>query len=70
MSTTNEEKQKLLTALEKAIFSGHSRVKNGDKEIEYKSLEEMIRARDTLKKELGIVSKQSGRILPTFSKGL
>lgn len=67
---TKQEKQDLLDKLERAIYSGHMKVKNGDKEIQYASLSDMMRARDALKMELGLAPKSSRRIFATHSKGL
>lgn len=67
---SNEEKQALLSNLEKALFSGHLKVKNGDKEIQYNSTSEMIKVRDILRVELGLVSKGSRRKFASHSKGL
>lgn len=41
-----------LDALEKAIKNGRIRVKYGDKEVTYRSLDEMMRIRDIMKGEL------------------
>lgn len=59
-----------LDNLEKAIASGARKVKQGDKEIEYNSLSEMLRARDLIRKALGLVTDKSTRIFTKFSKGL
>ena len=50
-----------LTALEHAIAEGAKRVKYSDKEIEYRSLEEMLKIRDLMKKELGLNKCSSSR---------
>lgn len=58
-----------LDTLEAAIFSGTKRVEysNGNK-VEYQSLSDMLRARDLLKKELGLRSGRFTRIKAEFSK--
>ena len=43
-----------LTALECAIAEGALRVKYSDKEIEYRSLNEMMKIRDIMKRALGL----------------
>jgi hypothetical protein len=57
-----------LEKLEKAIKSGVRRVKFADREVEYHSLADMIKARDLLRRELG---KTGGRTfeLAVFDKG-
>lgn len=67
---TTEEKKSLLEKLEAAIYSGHLKVKNGDKEINYRSMSEMLQARNLLRADLGITAKSSKRIVMTVSKGL
>ena len=58
-----------LVALEKAIAQGTRRVKYTDKEIEYRSLREMLATRDVMRRELGITGS-SARLLAEFDKGL
>lgn len=62
--------QEQLTALEAAVAQGTLRVRYGDKEVEYRSLAEMLRVIDMMRKELGIVKNDSGRKYASFSKGL
>lgn len=59
-----------LDALEIAIKSGNSKVKYQDREVTYRSLEEMMLIRDLIRKELGQVSSQIKVIKTQFSKGL
>lgn len=61
--------QEQLDALTEAISQGAVKVKYSDKEVEYRSLEEMMKIRDMMKQELGQV-KGSGRTLVEWSKGL
>lgn len=58
-----------LDAIEAAIKSGVQRVKYDNKEIEYRSMDEMMRVRDAIRKTLGQTAA-SPRILANFSKGL
>lgn len=59
-----------LSQLDTAIANGSLTVKYGDKQVTYRSLEEMLRIRDLMRKELGVVSKaRGGRVYPYFSKG-
>lgn len=58
-----------LTVIETAIASGELRVKYADKEVEYRSLEELLKARDLIRKALGIVDSGPGRTLSEFSRG-
>lgn len=67
---TKEEKQALLNTLENAIYSGYTRIKNADKEINYTSTAEMKKLRDELRSELGITPTRSKRIFASHSKGL
>lgn len=69
--------QDKLDALEEAIADGALKVKYSDKEIEYRSLKEMLKIRDIMRKALGvdISCGSSGlfggkRIVITHSKGL
>lgn len=58
-----------LLALEDAIVKGVRRVKYTDKEVEYRSLDEMLQLRNLMRKELG-TKASGGRCPATFSKGL
>jgi len=58
-----------LQALEKSIAKGVVKVKYTDKEIEYRSLDEMFQLRDAMKRALGC-SKKTRRCVMTTSKGL
>lgn len=57
-----------VSALEKAIAEGATRVRYGDKEVEYRSLSDMIALLNAMKQELGIASA-SRRKYASFSKG-
>lgn len=59
-----------LETLEKAVAQGTLRVKYADKEIEYRSLNEMLRLLDLMRKELGVAPKNGGRKFASFDKGL
>lgn len=63
-SWTNKD----LEALDFAIATGARKVKYTDKEIEYRSLDEMIRSRNLIAKALGI-SSGSKRLSADYSKG-
>ncbi|MFP4209578.1 MAG: phage head-tail joining protein [Wenzhouxiangella sp.] len=56
-------------ALVRAINSGHRQVRFGDRTVEYRSLEEMMRVRDLMARELGLVRRKN-RVFTSFSKGL
>lgn len=60
--------QSQLDALEAAIAQGALVVRYGDKHVQYRTLEEMLRLRDIMKRELGQTAKDQ-KIFPTFSKG-
>lgn len=61
-----------LVVLEKAIAQGATRVKYADKEVEYRSLTEMMTIRDNIRTELGLngTDPNPGRKFASFSKGL
>jgi hypothetical protein len=59
-----------LDALEKAIAQGALRVRYSDKEVQYRSLSEMMQLRDTIKQELGLTKVSSRRLFAKHSKGL
>jgi len=58
-----------LTALNEAIAQGARRVKYGDKEVEYMTLNEMLKAKSVIEKALGI-GKVKTRKFASFTKGL
>lgn len=55
-------------ALNKAIAQGTLTVEYGDKKVTYRSLSEMLRIRDLIGKELGLVDRNAGRKVAVFSK--
>ena len=59
---------KQLASLEKAIADGVLIVKYSDKMVTYRSLDEMIRTRDIMRRELGLIQKTT-RLHANFSKG-
>jgi len=61
--------QENMLALEEAIVEGVRRVKYTDKEVEYRSLDEMLRIYDLIRKRLGCAPKTI-RVGASFSKGL
>jgi hypothetical protein len=62
--------QAQLDALEEAIASGSLSVQYGDKKITYQSQAEMLKARDLIRRSLGLTQASSSRVYPTVSKGL
>lgn len=62
--------QAQLDALTAAIADGATRVKYADKEVEYRSLREMLALRDLMKKSLGQLETSGGRVYPSVKKGL
>lgn len=58
-----------LTALNEAIITGTRRVRYADKEVEYRTLAEMLALRDVMRRELGLV-KGTVRVYPNHSKNL
>ena len=61
--------QEQLDALNSAIAQGTTMVKYQDKEVRYRSLDEMLRVRDIMRSELGLVDKGPRRVLASHSKG-
>jgi len=59
-----------LAKLESAFAQGTLRVQYADKLIEYRSLNDMMRLLDIIRKELGVVPKNAGRKFAQHSKGL
>lgn len=68
MSLTTEEKQELLTNLEKAYYEGVLEVEYNDKRVRYRSKKEMREIMDDLKKSLG-QGKKTNKCFANFSKG-
>lgn len=62
--------QAQIDALEKAIAEGTTRVKYQDREVTYRSLEEMMQILNMMKKSLGLIFGQIKVIKPEFDKGL
>lgn len=62
--------QSQLDAIESAIGDGTLTVKYADKEVTYRSLNEMLRIRDLIKQSLGQTSSSASRVYPITSKGL
>lgn len=61
-----------LTAIDKAIASGELRVKFGDREVQYRSIDELLKARDVISSSVASDSGSSPSTRCTyasFSKG-
>jgi hypothetical protein len=59
-----------LDALEEAIASGTLSVQYGDKKVTYQSMADMLKARELIRRELGLTKAKDSRIYPTVSKDL
>ncbi len=57
-----------LAAIEEAIASGTLTVKYADKQVTYQSTTELLRIRDVIRRELGLVETSSTRVYPSVSK--
>lgn len=69
MATTYTQEQ--LDALNAAIASGALVVEYGDKRVEYRSLNDMIRTRNLMLQDLTPpANRKSGRKYASFTKGL
>lgn len=61
--------QTQLDAIEAALAQGTTRVKYENKEVEYRSLEELMKLRDLIRSELGLI-KKGQRLYASHDKGL
>lgn len=61
-----------LKALEDAIANGSLVVQYGDKRVQYRSLDEMLKLREVMKRELygSAASGEAARVKTKYSKGL
>ena len=59
-----------ISTLEKAIAQGTLRVQYADKLIEYRTLDDMIRTLNMMRKDLGVILPNAGRKFGDFTKGL
>lgn len=62
--------QAQLDALDEAIASGSKRVRYADKEVEYNSLDDMLRLRQLMNDELHPDTRKGNRKLASFNKGV
>jgi hypothetical protein len=62
--------QEQLSALEAAVAQGVLTVEYGDKKVTYRSLNEMLRLIDMMRKDIGVSSKNGGKKFAQFDKGL
>ena len=62
--------QAQLDALEASITQGTTKVKYQDREVTYRTLDEMIRLRNLMRAELGLSSGKITAIKPYFDQGL
>lgn len=61
--------QASLDAIYIAIATGASKVKYADKEIEYRSLDDLYRIKRNIEAALGVNNGNSGRKYASFNKG-
>jgi len=60
-----------LEAIEASIKNGTSRVRYADREITYRDLDELLKLRNLIQAELGVVANGGiGHHYPGFSKGI
>jgi len=62
--------QDQLNKLDEAIADGALEVKYRDRTVTYRSLSEMLKIRDLMRKDLGIIKKGGSRLKASFDKGL
>lgn len=65
MAFTTEQLEKL----DEALSQGVLKVKYADKEVTYQSTPDMLRLRNLMATELGLVDNSSGRVYTSFDKG-
>ena len=58
-----------LDVLNAAIATGARSVRYGDKQVDYKTLDEMLRARQIMMQELGLITVSSKKFYGRFNKG-
>jgi hypothetical protein len=58
-----------LTALENAIAEGALEVQYSDKRVKYRSLDEMMKIREMMRRDLGVTTSTDNRTYARFSKG-
>lgn len=56
-------------ALKAAIAGGYLRVRHGDRDVTYRSMDEMVRALNMMARELGII-RPVNRVYTSVSRGL
>lgn len=61
--------QEQYETLTRAIASGQRRVTYADRTVEYRSLDEMLRVKNEMARELGLI-RGPNRTLASFQKGL
>lgn len=59
-----------LEAIEAAIASGARTVKFEDREVEYRSTTELLRARELMRRSLGLTDPNGGRTRAVYDKEL
>jgi len=62
--------QQQLDALDAAIASGSKKVKYADKEVEYQSIADMLRVRDLMAQELGLIPADKKKKFANYNKGV
>lgn len=62
--------QEQLDALEESLAEGTLIVKYADKQVTYRSLDEMLRLRNVIRQALGIGTSTTSRVNPVVNKGL
>ena len=68
-TTPTDPRLDQLTELENAIAIGATRVAYENKTVEYRSLDDMLRIRSMLRRELGLDSGASATVLVSHDRG-
>lgn len=58
-----------LDTINAAIATGTRSVRYGDKQVDYKTLDEMLRARQIIMQDLGLITITGKKFFGNFSKG-
>jgi len=59
-----------LDKIERAIAEGALTVKYSDKEVTYRSIDDLLKARDVIRRSLGLSNAEGNRIKTKYNKGL
>lgn len=61
--------QTQLDAIESGIAAGSTRISYDGKSVEYRSLDEMLRIRDIIRRALGVIPQSSATVVVAHDRG-